>query len=178
MSGRRRTGTGENSAARRDGRRLSELEKRLINSLQEDLPVVDRPFAVVARRLDMAEEELLDRVRQLVADGTIRRFGATLRHQHSGYEANAMVVWQVEPGEVERVGEIFASFREVTHCYQRLTLPGWPFSLFTMVHGRSRSECRQIARRMAAEAGVDRYRLLFTVEELKKTTMAYFSEDR
>jgi DNA-binding Lrp family transcriptional regulator len=150
----------------------------MINSLQEDLPVVSRPFAVVAQRLDMDEEELLDKIRQLVAEGIIRRLGATLRHQRSGYEANAMVVWQVEPGEVERVGKIFASFREVTHCYQRPILPGWPYPLFTMIHGRSRSECRRIAGRMAQEAGVDQHRLLFTVEELKKTTMAYFDEVR
>jgi DNA-binding Lrp family transcriptional regulator len=162
----------------RGGRAWSEREKRLINSLQEDLPIVSRPFAGIAQRLHMDEEELLSRIRALVADGTIRRFGATLRHQRSGYEANAMVVWQVEPAEIDRVGTIFASFREVTHCYQRSPLPGWPYPVFTMIHGRSRSECRQIAGRMAQEAGIDHYRLLFTVEELKKTTMAYFDEVR
>lgn len=165
-----------NSPARA-GRELSHLEKRIIHRLQGDLPVVRQPFAVIAEQLGITEEALLQKIQQFVGDGTIRRFGATLRHQRSGFEANAMVVWQVEPEDQERVGEILASFREVSHCYQRPALRSWPYRLFTMIHGRSRAECFQIARRMAKQAGVGHYRLLFTREELKKTTMTYFAEE-
>jgi DNA-binding Lrp family transcriptional regulator len=157
-----------------DSRLLSPLEKRIIHSLQEDLPVVSRPFALVAARHGISEAELIGKIREFVSTGMIRRFGATLRHQHSGFEANAMVVWQVEEERIEEVGGILASFREVTHCYQRRTAPDWPYRLFTMIHGRSRDECRRLARRMAETTGVESYRLLFTTEELKKTTPAYF----
>ena len=159
-----------------ESRTLSPLDKRLIHELQQDLPVVSRPFAVVAERIGVSETELLERVRELIADGTIRRFGATIRHQRSGFEANAMVVWEVELEEAEAAGSIFASFREVSHCYQRPSRPGWPYRLFTMVHAHSRQECRRIAEEMAEAAGVKKYDLLFTEEELKKTTMAYFGE--
>jgi DNA-binding Lrp family transcriptional regulator len=163
--------------ANMDERRpLTPLDKKLIHELQQDLPVVRRPFAVIAERIGISEAELLEKVREFIADGTIRRFGATLRHQRSGFEANAMVVWEVELEEAEAVGSIFASFREVTHCYQRPSLPGWPYRLFTMVHAHSRQECRRIAQEMAEAAGVKKYDLLYTEEELKKTTMAYFSE--
>lgn len=157
-------------------RPFTKLEKKIIHQLQQDLPVVKRPFAVVAERLGISEAELLEKVRELIADGTIRRFGATLRHQRSGFDANAMVVWDVEPEEAQEVGAIFASFREVTHCYQRPTMPGWPYRLFTMIHAPSREKCRQIAEKMAEAAGVRKYDLLYTEEELKKTTMAYFSD--
>ena len=160
------------------GRTLTQLEKRIIHALQQDLPVVRRPFAAVAERLGISEAELLEKIRAFVSDGTIRRFGATLRHQRSGFEANAMVVWEVEPQRAEDVGRVFASFREVTHCYQRPTLLDWQYRLFTMIHGPSRQECRQIAKRMAEAASVKDYLLLFTVEELKKTTMAYFANVR
>ncbi|NOR09902.1 MAG: Lrp/AsnC family transcriptional regulator, partial [Desulfovibrionaceae bacterium] len=77
----------------------------------------------------------------------------------------------------EEVGNIFASFREVSHCYQRPAMENWPYRLFTMVHGSSPEVCRQIAKRMADTAGVAKFDLLFTQEELKKTTMAYFGDD-
>lgn len=160
-----------------DSRELTRLEKRIIHELQQDLPVVSHPFAAVAERLGISETELLEKVREFVADGTIRRFGATLKHQRSGFDANAMVVWVVEPKKTEEVGAIFASFREVTHCYQRPAQANWPYRLFTMIHGSSREECRQIAQKMAEAAGVENYDLLFTEEELKKTTMPYFGDD-
>lgn len=159
-----------------ESRALTSLEKRIIHELQQDLPVVTQPFAVLAEKLGISEAALLKKVREFIADGTIRRFGATLRHQRTGFDANAMVVWEVEPERAAEIGAIFASFREVTHCYQRPALPDWPYRLFTMVHGPSRQVCREIAQRMAEAAGVKQYDLLFTEEELKKTTMAYFAD--
>ena len=166
----------ENLAQMNDSRQLTQLEKKIIHELQQDLPVVKRPFGAVAERVGISESELIEKVRELVADGTIRRFGATLRHQRSGFDANAMVVWEVEPDKAEEAGTIFASFREVSHCYQRPAMENWPYRLFTMIHGSSPEVCRQIAERMADAAGVEHYDMLFTEEELKKTTMAYFAE--
>ena len=159
-----------------NSRPLTPLEKRIIHELQQDLPVVKQPFAVIAERLAIGENELLEKVHELIADGTIRRFGATLRHQRTGFDANAMVVWEVEPEKTEETGAIFASFREVTHCYQRPPQPGWPYRLFTMIHAASKQECRQIVQKMTEATGVEKYDLLYTEEELKKTTMAYFGD--
>ena len=160
-----------------DRRELTEIEKRIIHQLQQDLPVISRPFAEVAEKVGINETQLLEKVREFLANGTIRRFGATLRHQRSGFEANAMVVWEVAPERTEEVGAIFSSFREVSHCYQRPALPIWPYRIFTMIHGSSREVCEEIAQRLADAAGLENYQLLFTEEELKKTTMAYFGED-
>jgi DNA-binding Lrp family transcriptional regulator len=90
--------------------------------------------------------------------------------------ANAMIVWQVPEDRIEDVGVIMASFPEVTHCYQRpVRLPDWPHNLFTMVHGRTREECREIASRLAEAAGIDGYRMIFSTAELKKSSMKYFA---
>lgn len=167
-----RAGSGEGNRA------LTELERRIVQVLQEDLPIASRPFQAVADKLGVTERELLAQIRQFMDDGTIRRFGATLRHHRSGFSANAMVVWRVGLEDAERVAGELSSFREVTHCYQRPAFAGWPYRLFTMIHGRSREECVELARDMAAKAGVTDYRLLFTEDELKKTTMVYFDDVR
>jgi len=105
----------------------------------------------------------------------IRRFGATLRHQKSGYRANAMTAWQVEEDRMDAVGEIMASFKEVSHCYRRDPTPEWKYNLYTMIHGKDEAHCRHTAEKMARKAGIHNYSLLFSRRELKKTSMHYFS---
>lgn len=156
---------------------LTDLEKKIIASIQEDLPVVERPYREIARRLGIAEEALLDALRSLCARGVIRRFGATLRHQRTGYKANAMAAWQVDEERIEAVGRIMAGFRQVSHCYRRDPAPAWPYNLYTMIHAENEAACRETARRMAQAAEVDAYSLLFSREELKKTSMVYFATD-
>ncbi len=156
---------------------LTDLEKKIIASIQEDLPIKARPFRDIARRLGIAEEALLDTLRSLSARGIIRRFGATLRHQRTGYRANAMAAWQVEEACIDAVGRIMADFRQVSHCYRRDPSPVWPYNLYTMIHAEDEAACRETARRMAAAAGVEAYSLLFSREELKKTSMVYFATD-
>lgn len=153
---------------------LTEQDKQIIRELQNGLPLVSRPFALMAEKLGMAEEELIDRIRNFVENGQIRRFGAAVRHQDLGYVANAMVVWDVPAEKVSEVGRRMAGFEEVTHCYQRPRYPGWPYNLFTVVHGQTREECIQAAERISRATGMEKYRLLFSTAELKKSSMRYF----
>jgi methylthioribose-1-phosphate isomerase len=153
---------------------LTELEKQVIAAIQGDLPIVERPYEAIAAQLGVSENDLLDIMRSLVQRGIIRRFGATLRHQKSGFRSNVMVAWKVDPGRVDEVGKIMAGFRSVSHCYHRNATQQWPYNLYTMVHGKDEPACRQTARKMAAKAGVQDYALLFSRRELKKTSMKYF----
>ena len=153
---------------------LTPLEKRLIHELSGDIGLSPTPFEELGRRLGLSEEAVVEAVRRLKSQGILRRFGATLRHQLSGFTANAMVVWQVAEAEVEEKGRILAAFDEVTHCYHRPTVAGWPYNLYTMIHAGSEEDCRVLARRMSVAAGVPEYELLFSDEELKKTSMRYF----
>jgi DNA-binding Lrp family transcriptional regulator len=155
---------------------LSDLEKKMILALQRDLEIKPRPFKDLAEQLQVAEEEMLGAIRSLMARGYIRRFGATLRHQKSGYEANALVAWAVPAGEVKAIGEKLAAQRAVTHCYARRPAPSWPYNLYTMIHGHTREDCVNIAARMAAETGLKDFEILFSETELKKTTMRYFRD--
>lgn len=156
---------------------LSELEKQVIAAIQGDMPIIDQPYLEIAESLGIAEDLLLDTLRDLVARGIIRRFGATLRHQKSGYQSNAMVAWRVDEARIEDVGGTMASFQAVSHCYRRDPTPQWPYNLYTMVHGKSEADCRQSALEMSEKSGVGDYALLFSKRELKKTSMQYFGAD-
>ncbi len=155
---------------------LSELEKRVIASIQGDLPVTERPYLEIAERLGITEARLIEVLHALCHRGVIRRFGATLRHQKSGFAANAMGAWKVPELRVEEVGACMADSPHVSHCYRRDPGDGWPYNLYTMIHGTDRSGVEAVAADLSSQTGIAEYRLLFSRHELKKTSMRYFSE--
>lgn len=154
---------------------ITDIEKKIIAAIQGDIPVTHRPYLELSKQIGIDEDVLLDTLQGLVDRGVIRRFGATLRHQKSGFKANAMVAWLVPEDRVDAVGELMAGFREVSHCYRRDPAEDWPYNLYTMIHAASRASCREIAERMSKKASVSTYSLLFSQRELKKTSMAYFA---
>lgn len=155
---------------------LSDVEILAVRALQEDLPVVSRPFAEMASAFGVGEDELLSLGRGLLEKGVMRRFAAVIRHRKAGYTANAMVVWKVPEGRIEEVGAVLASFSVVSHCYQRPTYPEWPYSVFTMIHARREEECYRAAQEMSQACGISEYELLFSTKEYKKVRVRYFEE--
>ena len=156
---------------------LTDLEKKIIASIQEDMAITERPYLEISEKVGITEEKLLENLQSLCERGIIRRFGATLRHQKTGFTANAMAAWQVDENRVEEVGNRLASFKQVSHCYRRNPTQDWPFNIYTMIHASDEESCRQTARNMSQEAGVENYSLLFSRRELKKTSMVYFPSD-
>ena len=156
---------------------LSEFEKKIIAATQGDIPVSQRPYRDIAQEIGVSEGELIATLQDLCDRGIVRRFGATLRHQKSGITANAMVAWQVDENAVEQAGETLAAFSAVSHCYRRNPAPGWPYNLYTMVHARNEQECLETTRQMAEQAGIEKYTVLFSRRELKKTSMQYFDDE-
>jgi len=155
---------------------LTDLEKKIISLLQTDIPVTKRPFLEMAEKIGITEDEFMAVLNDLNDRKMIRRFGATLKHQKSGYKANAMVAWQIPEERVEEVGPIMAGFREITHCYRRNPAPGWKNNLYTMVHGATEEDCYAIVDKISKAIKEDTYTLLFSRQELKKTSMKYFED--
>jgi DNA-binding Lrp family transcriptional regulator len=153
---------------------LTADDKKLIRQIQGDLPITPTPFEPWARQLALPEKEFLKRIHHLIRRGTIRRFGAILRHQKAGYQGNAMVVWRVPEDQIPRISRAMVSFPAVSHCYLRPSLPQWPYNLYTMVHGRSEKDCRLAAQKISKETRLKDYRLLFSKREHKKSSMRYF----
>lgn len=156
---------------------LSEREIAAVRILQKDLPLEPRPFAALADG-GFTEEDLLEQARRFLASGVMRRFSAVLYHRKAGFKANGMAVWIVPPEKVEEVGPVMASFRGVSHCYERPVYPPeWPYNLYTMIHGRSEEECRKVAEEISRRTGLSNYTILFSTVEFKKVRVKYFEEN-
>ncbi len=151
----------------------------LVRELARGLELVEEPYGELSQRVGMPPQEIIRHIRGYLQSGVARRFGALVRPTAAGVAASAMIVWRVPggPDEVERAGRAFARFAQVSHCYERDTLPDFPYNLYTMVHANTREQCLAVAREMAQRAGVEDFRALFTVREYKKTSPAYFAEE-
>jgi len=152
---------------------FSAQDRAIINQLQEELPLIERPFDGWATSLGIEVPALLTYIQQLQQRGVVRRFGASLAHTTIGLAANAMICWQVTIPQVEEAGKQLASFYWVSHCYERQASPEWPFNLYTMVHQPTAEACREAVARMSLETGINHYQMLFTVKEYKKTRVKY-----
>jgi siroheme decarboxylase len=141
--------------------------------IQGDIPREVRPYARMGEMVGITEREVIDTVRDLVAQGLIRRFGAILRHREAGVTANAMVVWAVPPWQSEDVGSVFSRFAEVSHCYERTPAFAGRYTLFTMIHAVS-GGVQAVVEKMKEASGIADCLVLESVEEFKKASMEYF----
>jgi DNA-binding Lrp family transcriptional regulator len=117
------------------------LQRALVEAIQGGLPLVARPYAAIGRQVGLSEREVIQRIGDLVDQGVIKRLGVVVRHRELGYDANAMVVWDIPDERVGELGQLLGGFTFVTLCYRRpRRLPAWPYNLFTMIHGRDRRE--------------------------------------
>jgi len=152
---------------------LNEKDWELIRCIQGDLPHDREPFTSIASKLGWTEDEVLERIKAWMEQGIIRRFGALVRHQHVGFAGNAMVAWSFPDAEVDRAGERMAGYPFISHCYERPSLPGWPFNLYTMFHAPCREDIWTLVERVAQDTGATHYRILYTLKEWKKESMTY-----
>jgi len=151
----------------------------LIKAMQGPMEATARPYDPAAQELGISTEELLDRLRGMVERKILRRVAAILYHRRAGFSANGMGVWKVPEDQILEVGGRMASFRGISHCYQRPTYEDWPYSVFTMAHGRSKEECDAVLDAIAEECGMgpDDRATLYSSTEYKKIRLHYFTED-
>ncbi len=150
-----------------------------IRAMQGPMDAVERPYDAAAEELGIPTDELLERLRNMVDRKLLRRVAAILYHRRAGFSANGMGVWKVPEAEIMETGGRMASFRGISHCYQRPTYEDWPYSVFTMAHGRSKEECDAILDSIAEECGMgpeDRA-TLYSSTEYKKIRLRYFIDD-
>ncbi len=155
---------------------LSELDKEIVRVLQEDFPLVEEPYKVLAARVGVSEEVFLEKVRNLAEEKCIRKMGAVLRHREVGFSANVLCAWEVPEEQLEQAAMLMSAHPSVSHCYERTTAPDWPYNLYTMIHAHSRQECEQIADMLGRAQGLSHRAMLYSKKEWKKTSMKYFCE--
>jgi siroheme decarboxylase len=156
-----------------------ELDIAVIRALQGPMEVTDRPYDRAAADVGMTTDAFLDHLRGMIDRRLLRRVAAILYHRRAGFSANGMGVWRVPEDRIQQMGAQMASVRGISHCYQRPTYPDWPYSVFTMAHGRSKEECDAILDSIADAHGLhgeDRA-VLYSSTEFKKIRLHYFTPD-
>ncbi len=156
---------------------LSELDVAVIRATQGPMEVLPEPFAPAAAELGMAQEALLAHLESMQERRALRRVAAILFHRRAGFSANGMGVWRVPEERILELGPRMASFRGISHCYQRPTYADWPYSVFTMAHGRSKEECDAILDSIAEDTGIADRRTLYSSTEFKKCRLRYFTDE-
>ena len=155
---------------------IGEAERRLVSVLQEGLPLFMRPFALIAERIGISENEVMGRIGHWLDDGAIKRFGVVVRHRELGYKANAMLVHDIPDARVGELGRALAEEPAVTLCYRRpRVLPDWPYNLFCMIHGRERSEVEAIIGELRQRHGLTdcAHDVLFSLTRFKQNGARY-----
>ena len=156
---------------------LDDLDIAVIRELQGDMPVMPEPYQPAADALGIPVARLLEHLEGMRDRGALRRVAAILFHRRAGFSANGMGVWKVPEERIDEIGPRMAAYRGISHCYRRPTYPDWPYSVFTMAHGRSKEECDAILDRIAEETGIEERAVLYSSTEFKKIRLLYFTDD-
>lgn len=155
-------------------RSLDPLDRAILTATQAGLPLVRSPYAEIAARVSSTEDEVVERLKAMIARGIVRRIGLAPNHYALGLVCNGMTVWDVDDAQVDSLGARVGALDFVTHCYRRpRRLPDWPYNLFAMAHGRTQAEVLEKRARIAALLGpaCRGSEVLFSTEILKKTGM-------
>jgi DNA-binding Lrp family transcriptional regulator len=156
-----------------------ELDIAVIRALQGPMAVAERPYDAAAHEVGMPTDAFLEHLEGMVERKLLRRVAAILYHRRAGFSANGMGVWRVPVENVLETGTRMAAVRGISHCYQRPTYADWPYSVFTMAHGRSKEECDAVLDGIAEEHdlhGSDRA-VLYSSTEYKKVRLHYFTDE-
>jgi len=156
---------------------LSELDYAVIRATQGPMEVTAEPFDAAATKLGITQEALFEHLESMRERRALRRVAAILFHRRAGFSANGMGVWRVPEERILELGPRMASFRGISHCYQRPTYADWPYSVFTMAHGRSKEECDAILDSIAEDTGIEDRRTLYSSTEFKKVRLRYFTDE-
>jgi DNA-binding Lrp family transcriptional regulator len=154
-----------------------DFDVAVIRALQGDMPVIPEPYAPAAAELGIDQSKLLEHLEGMKERRLLRRVAAILFHRRAGFSANGMGVWKVPEDRILEVGGRMSAYRGISHCYQRPTYPDWPYSVFTMAHGRSKEECDAILDAIAEETGIAERSTLYSSTEFKKIRLLYFTDE-
>ncbi len=156
---------------------VTDLDVAVIKALQGDMPVTSEPYAPAAEAVGITQRELLDHLESMKERKALRRVAAILFHRRAGFSANGMGVWNIPEEQVMEIAPLMASYRGISHCYQRPTYEDWPYSVFTMAHGRSKEECDAILDAIAQETGIEDRSTLYSSTEFKKIRLLYYTDE-
>lgn len=156
------------------GKVVDELDKKIIKAFEENIPLTLNPYQKIAADLNIERKELLSRLQALKERKILKRVAAVLHHRDSGYKANGIFVCHFSEKEINKKGMQISKLKEVSHCYQRKSYQSWPYNFYAMMHAQSKKDLENKIKDLALEYNIQEYEILYSTEELKKTSMKYF----
>ena len=155
---------------------FSPVDQAILRIAQKNIPDTLTPFADMAAEVGCSEQHVIDLLARLKETGAIRRFGASIKHQRTGWTSNAMVAWIATDDEAEKAGAFAAEHPNISHCYYRPSqYPAWPYTFYTMIHGKSEFDCMNVVEEILKSTPLKTYEVLTSIRELKKISMTYFA---
>jgi DNA-binding Lrp family transcriptional regulator len=151
-------------------------QQQMLRALQRPLPIVPRPFQQLASEAGVTEEVLLAFASAHLG-GVIRRYVGTFYHRRLGVRANGMVVWRAPEESLHQAGAVLAQSKRVSHCYARNPVEGFPYNLYSMLHGPDEASVRQEASILSRRTSLTDFLVLFSREEFKKCRLRYFQPE-
>ena len=159
------------------GEIVDEVDKKIIKALETDIPLTLNPYQQIAADLNIEQAELLRRLQKLKERKILKRVSGILHHRDSGYQANGMFVCHFNKKEIDKAGQEISKLEAVSHCYQRQTYQNWPYNFYAMMHAKNKEELENKIKELVADYEIEDYQILYSIEELKKTSMKYFNSD-
>lgn len=156
---------------------LKEYHYKFIKLLQQDIKFESEPFKFIIDELNISYDELFSVIQDFIDSGIMRRFASILNHRIAGFNANAMVVWEINEEKADEIGKIAASFSMVSHCYLRPKYENWKYNLFTMIHGKTKEDTQTTIDEIASNIEYKDKMALYSSREFKKVRIVYFSDE-
>ncbi len=127
---------------------MEKLDAQLLNIIQSEFPVSARPYQSLAKKLEISEDEALDRVRRLAESGIIRRIGPSFDSHKLGH-VSILVAAKAPAERLQTVADIVSKFPQVTHNYGR----DHEFNLWFTLICRDKDEIVRVLNRITEQAG-------------------------
>ena len=141
------------------------MDLYILDALQDDIPLVPRPFAAIARRLGIPEQILLDRLKRLQEEGIVRGISPTLESRHMGLAAATLIAFHVPEERVHEIAAIISSCPEVSHNFRR----DHYYTLWFTLAGKNEEDMRHVLAEILSRTGITEKDVLNlpTVKKLK-----------
>ena len=129
---------------------MDKIDSQILQELQYNFPLSERPYEVIADRLKISKKEIWDRIQLMLDKGVIRRMGASFDSNKLGFRSTLAAV-SVAPELVDHAAEIIGRFYEVTHSYLRNDVFNIWFTLIAIDENRIEDILRQIRKSLSLE---------------------------
>lgn len=144
---------------------LSAIDCKILNCVQEEIPLESEPFKILSKRVGIEESEFIQRVKELKDQGIIRKYAAGLSHRNLGYKGT-LIALKIKLDEIDAVAAKLVAFQEITHCYQRVG----EFNLYFVLICSTEEKQKIFLEKLAKDVGQENIKNLKTIKQYKLKT--------